>query len=107
MVYTPFLIIILIIVVCKYILFTNVIDMNKKNKEILSEKEIIDESSETRTRLIVTYKGDRYDISDFIRKHPGGMKVLLDNNGNDIEKLMEQTEHSEKAFQLLYRYKIN
>lgn len=57
-------------------------------------------------QIIVTYKGDKYNITNFIKKHPGGKTVLINNNGNDIEKLMLENEHSESAYKILERYKI-
>ncbi len=75
-------------------------DMNKENKEATA-------SGESSPTVIVTYKGGTYDISDFAKKHPGGKKILFENNGNDIEKLMAANEHSEHAYQLLQKYKID
>lgn len=57
-------------------------------------------------KIIVIYKGSKYDITNFIRKHPGGKAVLLENNGADIEKLMLENEHSAYAYSLLEKYKI-
>jgi len=57
-------------------------------------------------KIIVTYKGSSYDISDFIKFHPGGKDVLIENNGNDVEKLMLENQHSIEAYEKLEKYKI-
>ncbi len=58
-------------------------------------------------RIIVQYHKSSYDITDFAKKHPGGKKILLENNGKDIEKLMIDNDHSDHAYKLLEKYKIN
>lgn len=73
------------------------------NKNTQNESDIGTEKSE---KVIVTYKGNKYDITDFVKKHPGGKEVLLENNGNDIEKLMQENEHSEYAYKLLEKYRV-
>jgi cytochrome b involved in lipid metabolism len=57
-------------------------------------------------KIIILFKGEEYDITDFVKKHPGGKQVLLDNNGKDIEKLMFENEHSTHAYNILEKYKI-
>ncbi|XWV25702.1 cytochrome b5-like protein [Tupanvirus soda lake] len=57
-------------------------------------------------KIIVKFKEEEYDITDFIRKHPGGKQLLVENNGNDIEKLMLENEHSVHAYNILQKYKI-
>jgi len=56
--------------------------------------------------IMVTYKGSKYDITDFIKKHPGGKDVLIEYNGKDIEQVMIENEHSAHAFSKLEKYKI-
>ena len=58
-------------------------------------------------KVVVTFKGSKYDISNFVRKHPGGKTILLDNNGKDVEQLMLENEHSDHAYKTLDKYKIN
>ncbi len=57
-------------------------------------------------KIIVWFRGEEYDISDFVRKHPGGKQILLENNGKDIEHLMLENEHSLNAYNILEKYKI-
>jgi cytochrome b involved in lipid metabolism len=67
-----------------------------------------DGSSEVKpeNKIIVTYQGARYDITDFIKFHPGGKDVLIANNGNDVEQLMLDNQHSVKAYKKLAKYKL-
>lgn len=58
-------------------------------------------------KIIVFFKENKYDVTDFARKHPGGKVVLIDNNGKDIEELMLKYEHSKYAYRMLEKYKIN
>lgn len=58
-------------------------------------------------KIIVKYKGSQYDITKFVKYHPGGKDFLIDNNGLDIEKQMLEKEHSAKAYKILEKYKIN
>lgn len=62
-----------------------------------------DQKSET---VLVTFKGHCYDITDFLKRHPGGKEVLLENNGKDIEKIMGENEHSQHAYNLLEGYRL-
>lgn len=81
--------------------------LDMSNKETRTDLANETMTVEPNPKVIVTYKGSTYNISDFVRKHPGGKKVLLENNGKDVEKLMLENEHSEHAYQLLEKYKIN
>lgn len=55
-------------------------------------------------KVIVGYKNQTYDITDFVKKHPGGKHVLLENNGKDVEQLMIENEHSSNAYKTLEKY---
>ena len=84
-------------------------DKNKKlsdDTNTYNEKQTKNSSSSV-NKIIVKYCGADYDITDFVRKHPGGKKVLIDSNGKDIEQLMLDNEHSNHAYKLLSKYKIN
>ncbi|KAI3421788.1 hypothetical protein GPALN_012331 [Globodera pallida] len=39
-------------------------------------------------RIVVTYKGKSYDVTEFKNKHPGGPKVLEAANGKDVEEYL-------------------
>lgn len=65
--------------------------------------------------LLVSLNGKLFDISGFVKKHPGGEKVLLKAAGEDIKRFMDGTErilsvkhqHSEAAYNILQRYSID
>ena len=80
---------------------------SEKSKVLTTKNDFIPIPEEEYPKVIVTFKGSEYDITNFIKRHPGGKQILLDNNGKDIEELMLANEHSSHAYQLLERYKIN
>jgi cytochrome b involved in lipid metabolism len=57
-------------------------------------------------RIIVYYKGSKYDVTDFAIHHPGGKDVLLEHNGRDIETAMIDAQHSVNAYKLLEKHLI-
>ena len=61
----------------------------------------------TQNKIIVKFKESEYDLTDFAKKHPGGKKIILENNGNNIEQLMTENDHSSHAYKLLEKYKIS
>jgi len=61
----------------------------------------------TPPKVIVSYKGSQYDITNFVKFHPGGKQVLLDNSGVDIEQLMAEVGHSKHAYDTLEKYRMN
>jgi len=97
----------MIIISLSYTFFSDHIkEMHDKQKNstvtVTEKNEIKNDTNKT----IVLFKGSRYDITDFLKKHPGGKKILIDNNGKDIEKLMLENEHSKNAYKMLEKYKI-
>ncbi|XWV24469.1 cytochrome b5-like protein [Tupanvirus deep ocean] len=95
-----FIVFVIIVIVIMYILFS------VQNTEMTNNQKI-NNSESTVEKVIVKFKGEEYDITDFVKKHPGGKQVLLENNGSDIEKLMIENEHSAYAYNTLQKYKIN
>ena len=57
-------------------------------------------------KIIVTFQGSKYDVTNFAKKHPGGKTVLVENNGKDIEQLMAENGHSDNAYKTLQKFKI-
>jgi len=47
-----------------------------------------------------------YDVTPFIREHPGGMDVLLENAGIDATASFEASGHSADARSLMRKYYI-
>lgn len=66
----------------------------KQHKKVVEEK------------LIVAYKSELYDLTEFIFKHPGGVNSIFNKNQKDIEKSFHETDHSKAAEYLLNEYKI-
>lgn len=97
----------IIIIITIIYLFSNQIKGNMVDNnnivETVNQQNIVNPEND---RIIVKFKGNRYDITDFIRKHPGGKSVLIENNGNDIEDIMLENEHSTHAYKTLERYRI-
>ena len=58
-------------------------------------------------RIWISYRGDVYDITDFIPLHPGGNKILL-GAGNDIELYWNFYQQHMKPYvqELFAQYKI-
>ncbi|KAJ3830932.1 cytochrome b5-like heme/steroid binding domain-containing protein, partial [Lentinula raphanica] len=57
----------------------------------------------------ISYKGRVYDISGFLRDHPGGEDVILKYAGQDVERVMkdkDEHEHSDSAYDMLEEYVI-
>lgn len=55
-------------------------------------------------KILVKYRGQLYDVTKFVARHPGGKKVLMDHNGLDVEKAMAMAEHSDNAYKILEKY---
>lgn len=64
-------------------------------------------SSPRKEPIIVKFKNESYDISTFVKHHPGGKEVLIQNKNNEIEEIMKSKNHSDKAYTMLQKYKIN
>ncbi|KAJ1978709.1 fatty acid alpha-hydroxylase [Dimargaris verticillata] len=59
--------------------------------------------------LWVSYRGKVFDLTEFAQDHPGGLDLLLDYAGQDVEKVMKdplEHAHSDAAYDLLDDYCI-
>lgn len=58
--------------------------------------------------LWIIYRDGVYDVSSFVRRHPGGWKVLAENAGRDVTDLMTGVphRHSQVALSMLKEYQI-
>jgi len=57
----------------------------------------------------VSRRGKVYDITTFLKDHPGGDDVILDIAGRDVEEIMRDTTghvHSDSAYEMLEEYVI-
>lgn len=73
-----------------------------KENEII----IVPEKKIFYNKVIVYYQNNKYDITNFLSKHPGGKKLLLKYNDQDIENVMKNNHHSILAYQILNQYLI-
>ena len=51
-------------------------------------------------------KGKVYDVSPFIKQHPGGRWIMLEYGGKDATERFELTIHSEIAFEKMFELYI-
>ncbi|KOX74310.1 Cytochrome b5 [Melipona quadrifasciata] len=56
--------------------------------------------------LWIVYKDGVYDITKFLKEHPGGEEVLLELAGKDSTKCFDDIGHSLEAINLRETYKI-
>ncbi|EEQ38239.1 putative cytochrome b5 [Clavispora lusitaniae] len=60
----------------------------------------------TPTDLWVIIYNNVYDISDFVKDHPGGAEVLFDCGGVDATEAFEDVGHSQDAVDMLVPYYV-
>lgn len=89
---------ILIVIIVGFVLKINFSDRNSSNKP----ETVID----NKTPLIVTYHGEKYNLTEFAKHHPGGKAILYENNGKCIDDVMAVHKHSKHALQLMNKYKL-
>src|SRR5690242_4484315 len=80
-----------------------------KEKIFSSEDAFLEYCEENEDRTIVCYEDDVFDVTNFLRDHPGGSSIIEDYNNNDITELFHAAyphAHSKTALRLLYKYKI-
>ncbi|CAH1707771.1 unnamed protein product [Chironomus riparius] len=58
------------------------------------------------TKLVVKYGDNKYDLTKFIRIHPGGENILKYKNNKNIDLEFDNSNHSEAAKNLLKEYKL-
>lgn len=96
-----FIVILLILIIgIVYILFSD------QHREMVDEQDSNEFDGNNTDKIIVKFNGEDYNITDFIKKHPGGKQVLIENNGKDVDNLMIENEHSVHAYNMLQKYKI-
>ncbi|OGE48660.1 hypothetical protein PENARI_c027G09376 [Penicillium arizonense] len=60
----------------------------------------------SKTDLFVIIHGKVYDITNYVRDHPGGADVLIDVAGGDATAAYEDVGHSEDANEILETYLV-
>lgn len=53
----------------------------------------------------VKHIGNKYEIHNFLKNHPGGLNYVQGYKGKEITQKMLDTQHSSSAFYLLREYK--
>lgn len=56
--------------------------------------------------LWIVYKDGVYDITKFVKEHPGGEEVLINLAGKDATTCFDEIGHTVEAIQLRETYKI-
>ena len=56
--------------------------------------------------LWIVYKDGVYDITKFVKEHPGGEEVLINLAGKDATECFDDVGHTVEAIQLRETYKI-
>lgn len=56
--------------------------------------------------LWIVYNGGVYDITKFLKEHPGGEEVLMNLGGQDSTACFDEIGHTLEAVQLRETYKI-
>lgn len=77
--------------------------------EVEKDNDNIDcsENNKFVSNFVVYYKDEKYNIADFINLHPGGKKILLEQENKDITQLFDNIKHSKKAIKLLDKMKYS
>lgn len=83
---------------------------NSQNKMSLSENNLNENSKykfDKNNKFIIKYKNSYYDLTKFIKKHPGGYNTLCEYNNKDIGRRMNYSPaHSDAAMYLMREYKM-
>lgn len=58
--------------------------------------------------ILVKYRNETFDISNFIHKHPGGINTLKGLEGSDMtSRFLKGPPHSDAAMYLMKEYKVS
>lgn len=62
----------------------------------------------TEADLWIVYGHKVYNVTPFVKRHPGGWKILVEHAGEDVTQLMSGMphRHSQAAFKMLNDYYI-
>lgn len=59
-------------------------------------------------KIVVEYRKNPYDLTEFIKKHPGGLNTLQNISNSNIDyKFDKMIPHSNAAKYLINEYKLN
>jgi len=82
--------------------------VNQEQARIVANKELAGAvaSNAVLDECIVSYKGERYDVTDFVRSHPGGPQSILAFRDQDMTEAYDEIGHSPSAHKLLAKRRI-
>ncbi|KIL63508.1 hypothetical protein M378DRAFT_664020 [Amanita muscaria Koide BX008] len=78
-----------------------------KRLRVYSSEDV--QSRNTQSSCWVTRAGKVYDVTAFLKDHPGGEDYILQHAGQDVEEIMrnpEQHEHSSSAYDVMEEYVV-
>ncbi|XP_023172355.1 cytochrome b5 [Drosophila hydei] len=74
--------------------------------QIYQKSEVAERNGKNGQPVWLIYKGNVYDVTTFVKKHPGGDDLILEVAGKDATKAFNKAGHSPDAVQQLREYKI-
>ena len=75
----------------------------KKTRRKHNRNEVADMATYEKCIIIIERK---YDVSEFLERHPGGDDIIMEYLGRDATSAFEGKGHSEHAFKLLESFQI-
>eukprot|EP00798_Chlamydomonas_sp_ICE-L_P032230 gene32230-16793_t len=82
--------------------------IKKENKEAVYSKDEVAKHRTPATGIWVIYKGDVFDITEFVAKHPGGAQKIMMAAGGSVEPFWAMYQQHKKAEvrEMLAQYRI-
>lgn len=74
--------------------------------QIYKQSEVAERNGKNGAPVWIIYKGNVYDVTDFVKDHPGGAELILEKAGKDATKAFNGAGHSSDAVNDLKKYKI-
>lgn len=74
--------------------------------QIYKQSEVAERNGKNGAPVWIIYKGNVYDVTDFVKDHPGGEDLILEKAGKDATKAFNGAGHSSEAVNDLKKYKI-
>lgn len=74
--------------------------------QIYKQSEVAERNGKNGAPVWIIYKGNVYDVTDFVKDHPGGADLILEKAGKDATKAFNGAGHSSDAVSDMKKYKI-
>ncbi|KAH8365487.1 hypothetical protein KR093_001267 [Drosophila rubida] len=74
--------------------------------QIYQLSEVAENNGKKGKPVWIIYKGNVYDVTGFVKNHPGGEDLILEVAGKDATKAFNGAGHSSDAVNDLKKYKI-